>query len=104
MESWLFFCLSNGDCREVHRFIINDRYHYDTNDKNNDPFEGNDCKSLGTQMDINPLIKHYIYHARDQKLIFYDINIASNKRTQNERGISLGTVRSDLQMRRIILH
>lgn len=58
----------------------------------------------GSHMDINPKTRHYIYHEGDQKLIYYDYNTASNKKDQNQRGISLGTVNSATLMRTILIN
>jgi len=73
------------------------------NDYNSDNQSG-DCRSMLIRLNNNPNSKHYIYHEGDQKLIYYNYNTAADKPIQNNRGISIGTVRSATLLRTIILN
>jgi len=73
------------------------------NDYNSDNQSG-DCRSMLIRLNNNTNSKHYIYHEGDQKLIYYNYNTAADKPIQNNRGISIGTVRSATLLRTIILN
>ena len=66
--------------------------------------QSSDCRSMLIRLNNNPNTKSYIYHEGDQKLIYYNYNTAANKPIQNNRGISIGTVRSATLLRTIILN
>jgi len=66
--------------------------------------QSGDCRSMLIRLNNNPNTKSYIYHEGDQKLIYYNYNTAANKPIQNNRGISIGTVRSATLLRTIILN
>ncbi len=65
--------------------------------------EDNDCYTMINNLNLNPKSKHYIYHKGVKSLIYYDNITASNKKTQNEQGLSKGVMNSASQMRRKIL-
>ena len=66
--------------------------------------QSGDCRSMLIRLNNNPNTKSYIYHEGDQKLIYYNYNTAADKPIQNNRGISIGTVRSATLLRTIILN
>jgi len=82
----------------ISRLQVGNKYNYDSGNL------GGDCSSMLIHLNINPNTKHYIYHESNQKLIYYDQNTAANKRIQNRQGISIGTVKSAILMRNIILN
>ena len=62
-----------------------------------------DLRTMMSNHEESPNSKHYIYHKGTKKLIYYDINTALNKKTQNERGRSIGIMSTGAQMRNAII-
>ncbi len=64
---------------------------------------GGDLYNMIGNFNKNPNTKHYIYHTGTNSLIYYDHLTSVNKRTQNERGRSMGVMNSASQMRRKVI-